>query len=250
MLKKRSGLKKTNQFYVVLRGRKPGLYSTWSGVNGAESQVKGFNGALFKGFADAAEVTRWLRRLKYPREALPPEVAQLLESVEPDHEIERQYRQMLKNNKVVIFTDGACAGNPGPGGYGAVLLSGNRRKELSGGFRSTTNNRMELTAVIRALKAIKKPAEVVVFSDSRYVVDTMNSGRLRKWLLAGWRRVGNQPVANVDLWKELVELATVHQVEFIWVKGHAEYPENAHCDLLAVQAARNHGGAVDAGFEK
>ena len=135
---------------------------------------------------------------------------------------------------VLLYTDGACSGNPGPGGWGAVLVYGSARKELSGGEPSTTNNRMELTAAIRGLQALREPCHVVLTSDSRYLVDAVEKGWLDSWQRRGWKRGKNEPVLNVDLWQELLPLLRLHEVELVWVKGHAGHPENERCDRLAV----------------
>jgi ribonuclease HI len=133
---------------------------------------------------------------------------------------------------VDIFTDGACSGNPGPGGWGAVLVCGELRKEMSGGFARTTNNRMELTAVIEGLKAIKwEDAEVEVWSDSQYVVKAVTEGWLENWIRKQWKKV-----KNPDLWQEFLTLYRRHRVTFHWIKGHAGHPENERCDRLAVEA--------------
>jgi ribonuclease HI len=134
---------------------------------------------------------------------------------------------------VEIYTDGACSGNPGPGGYGAVLLYGNARKELSGGCASTTNNRMELTAAIVALEALREPCDVILFSDSRYLVDAITKGWAFKWRASGWMRTKKDPALNPDLWERLLELLDKHTVDLRWVRGHADNPENNRCDRLA-----------------
>ncbi len=136
--------------------------------------------------------------------------------------------------KVEIFTDGACSGNPGMGGWGAVLRFGSHEKELSGGERATTNNRMELTAVIMALSALKEPCEVVLTTDSKYVADGVNKGWAVGWQKNGWRKADKKPALNPDLWEKLLELLKIHKVEICWVKGHAGHPENERCDRLAV----------------
>ena len=137
----------------------------------------------------------------------------------------------MKN--VTIYTDGACSGNPGPGGWGAILMYGDRKKELSGGERLTTNNRMELTAVITALEALKEPCRVELYTDSKYVSDAINEGWLASWVKKGWRRKAG-PIKNPDLWLRLIPLIETHTVDFIWVKGHAENEFNNRCDELAV----------------
>ncbi len=139
------------------------------------------------------------------------------------------------SNQVNIYTDGACSGNPGPGGWGAVLEYGGHRRELSGGEPQTTNNRMELTAVIEALSALKRPCKVVLTTDSKYIVDAVTLGWAKKWRSQGWMRNKKEKALNPDLWQRLLELLEVHQVAFQWVKGHAGHPQNERCDELAVQ---------------
>ena len=135
--------------------------------------------------------------------------------------------------QVEIFTDGACSGNPGPGGWGAVLRYNGREKELSGGEKNTTNNRMELTAVIKGLSALKERCEVDLYSDSSYVVNAINEGWLVAWQMKGYKTADNKPVKNVELWQELSALLKEHQVNFIKVKGHADNEYNNRCDELA-----------------
>ena len=134
---------------------------------------------------------------------------------------------------VKIYTDGACSGNPGPGGWGAILMYGGHKKEMSGGEASTTNNRMELMGVISALEALKEPCQVELYTDSKYVADAINLGWLKSWLKHNWRRKEG-PVKNPDLWQRLLPLLETHMVKFIWVKGHAENEFNNRCDELAV----------------
>ncbi len=136
---------------------------------------------------------------------------------------------------VDIFTDGACSGNPGKGGWGAILKYGSAVKELSGGEAETTNNRMELTAVIKALEALKEPCEVTLTSDSKYVIDAITKRWVYSWKSNGWRKADKKPALNVDLWEHLLTLLDKHTVTFVWVKGHAGHPENERCDQLAVQ---------------
>lgn len=139
--------------------------------------------------------------------------------------------------KVEIFTDGACLGNPGPGGWGAILRYNGREKEISGGDASTTNNRMELSAVIEALSLLKEPCCVTLCSDSKYVCDAISKDWAKKWRSNGWKRSGNSPALNIDLWEKLLPLLDKHSLAIVWVKGHAGHPENERCDELAVQAA-------------
>jgi len=141
--------------------------------------------------------------------------------------------------RVEIYTDGACSGNPGPGGYGVVLKYGEHIKELSGACENTTNNRMELLAVIKGLEALKRPCEVVLYSDSKYIVDAMNKGWVKGWQARGWMRSNKQPAKNSDLWKKILELSSQHKIEWIWVKGHADNKWNNRCDRLAVEATNS-----------
>ena len=143
--------------------------------------------------------------------------------------------------KVTLYTDGACSGNPGPGGYGVILEYGGYTKELSGGFRNTTNNRMEMMAVIAGLAALKEPCEVAVVSDSRYVVDAIEKGWVRKWQANGWMRNKKEKARNVDLWRKLLALLEKHRVTFAWVRSHNDHPQNERCDRLAVAAAAQPG---------
>ena len=138
--------------------------------------------------------------------------------------------------KVEIFTDGACSGNPGPGGYGVVLRSNGHTRQLSAGFKQTTNNRMELRAVIEGLRALKEKCSVIVYSDSKYIVDAVEKGWARRWRANNWYRNKKEKALNIDLWKQLLDLIEEHQVKFHWVKGHAGHPENELCDELAVAA--------------
>ena len=136
---------------------------------------------------------------------------------------------------VTIYTDGACSGNPGPGGWAAILQYGGAEKVLSGGEPETTNNRMELQGVIHALQALKEPCEVELWSDSRYVVDALEKGWARSWKARGWRKADKKPALNQDLWEILLALTETHAVRCHWVRGHAENEFNNRCDALAVQ---------------
>jgi len=138
---------------------------------------------------------------------------------------------------VDIYTDGACRGNPGKGGWGAILVYGGREKELSGGERETTNNRMELSAVIAALSALKEPCDITLTSDSKYVVDAVTKGWVESWRRNGWRKADKSPALNVDLWEQLLPLLQTHHVNFVWVRGHNGHPYNERCDVLATTYA-------------
>ncbi len=150
------------------------------------------------------------------------------------------------SNPITIYTDGAARGNPGPGGYGVVLMSGKHRKELSDGFRLTTNNRMELLAVISGLEALKKGgSKVTVYTDSRYVADAVDKG----WVF-DWEKKAFKKKKNPDLWKRFLKIYRRHQVKFVWVKGHANIPENERCDRLAVEASRGPYLKDDTGYKE
>lgn len=140
--------------------------------------------------------------------------------------------------EVEIYTDGACSGNPGPGGWGAILFYGGHRKELSGGEKHTTNNRMELLAAIESLGMLKEPCKVKLYSDSAYLVNCFKQGWFRGWIQNGWKNAKGQPVENQDLWKRLLQLMETHRVEYIKVKGHSDNEFNNHCDFLAREAIR------------
>lgn len=148
--------------------------------------------------------------------------------------------------QIHIYTDGACSGNPGPGGFGVLMMAGEHRKEIAEGYRLTTNNRMELLSVIVALESIKKEkSDVVVFSDSRYVVDAVE----KKWII-GWIKKNFVNVKNTDLWKRFILIAAKHQVKFVWVKGHSTNPYNNYCDQLAVAASKSNNLKIDIEYER
>ena len=151
---------------------------------------------------------------------------------------------------VTIYTDGAAEPNPGPGGYGVVLIYGHRRKELSGGFQLTTNNRMEILAAIVGLEALTEPCKVELYSDSKYLVDAMMQGWVRRWRANGWWRTKQEQAANSDLWARLLALCDQHQVEFRWVKGHAGIRENERCDQLSMQFLGKSNSPADEGYEQ
>lgn len=148
---------------------------------------------------------------------------------------------------VYIYTDGACKGNPGPGGWGAILRYASHEKEISGGEANTTNNRMEMTALIEAIQLLKEPCHVVVTSDSQYVLNALSKGWAEGWRARGWRRSNKEAALNPDLWQRLLELVQPHQMEYRWIKGHAGHPENERCDQLAVAQAQQYADAGPAG---
>ena len=140
---------------------------------------------------------------------------------------------------VTLYTDGACSGNPGKGGWGALLMYGGSRKEISGYDPATTNNRMELMAAIRGLEALREPCRVDLYSDSAYLVNAMNEGWLKRWVKNGWKTASKKPVENIDLWQEILKLTTLHRVSFHKVKGHSDNPHNNRCDELARLAIKD-----------
>ena len=139
--------------------------------------------------------------------------------------------------RVELYTDGACRGNPGPGGWGAILVYHGKEKELSGGEASTTNNRMELMAAIAGMSALREPCEIVLTSDSKYLVDAINKGWLASWKRNGWRKADKSAVLNVELWQKIDSLLEIHEVSFVWVHGHTGHPYNERCDALATAFA-------------
>ncbi|MCK9230726.1 MAG: ribonuclease HI [Syntrophales bacterium] len=226
------------KYYAVLRGRKPGIYENWFGPGGAEEQVRGFADARYRGFFSRGKAETWLRNPDERTEKNPPSKKGGPSSP----------RAQVRPGDVIIYTDGACRGNPGPGGYGVVIIDGETRRELSRGFRLTTNNRMELLACIAALESLEKPSSVVLHSDSSYVVNGINKGWAEKWRAGNWMRNRVDAVRNVDLWKKLLGLCEMHRVRFVWIRGHAGDRENERCDKLALQAAEGSRLYVDHGY--
>ena len=214
------------KFYAVARGKQPGIYTTWFGPSGAEVQIRGFTGARYKGFVTREEAERWFR-----------DPAIISQTSLPNTSGAPQQSKTLPPGKIAIYTDGGCRGNPGPGGYGAIIDDGKKQTELFRGYHLTTNNRMELMACIAALESLKKPADVILYSDSSYVVNGISKGWARKWRSQNWMRTKSEAAENADLWSRLLELCDGHRVQFVWVKGHAGHPENERCDQLATGAA-------------
>jgi ribonuclease HI/ADP-ribose pyrophosphatase YjhB (NUDIX family) len=154
-----------------------------------------------------------------------------------------------ERKRVKIYTDGSCKGQPGPGGYAAVILTGHQREVISGGFRLTNNGRMELMAAVRALKKLRQPSIVRLYTDSLMIVKAMQEGMAARWRAHGWKRGGGEPINDADLWERLLDLCQKHEVTFTWVKGHAGNPENQLCDRLSARAARGHRLSIDVGYE-
>jgi len=222
---------KPKKYYGVARGRNPGIYTAWFGPAGAEAQIQGFAGARYKGFPSIEEARQWMENQK--------SVAASAKKAKSGRE--RPVAALVSpgdaRGKIIVYTDGGSLGNPGPGGYGAVILDGEERTELARGFRLTTNNRMELMGCIAALEALETPSDVVLHSDSSYVVNGMSKGWARKWRANNWMRTREEAAENADLWGRLLDLCDFHRVEFVWVRGHAGHEENERCDALVRRAA-------------
>ena len=234
------------KFYAVAVGHTPGIYDKWFGADGAESQVKGFPNAVFKGFPFRKEAENFLKKHKNYQPELKFKFQYAETEIKPPRKVPKN---QTKSDLVTIYTDGSCIRNPGPGGYGVVLIKGKKREELSGGFKRTTNNRMELMACIVGLSQLKSPSTVTLHSDSRYVVNGITKGWAKRWRSHNWMRTKEDPALNPDLWGRLLELCETHNVKFVWVKGHAGNPENECCDRLATQAASQRNLASDRNYE-
>ena len=217
---------KSKKYYAVARGYKPGIYTSWFGPNGADAQIRGYTRARYKGFPSLAEAEKWLQNPAYTRAPAGTK--------HPDTTVDAPG---VKPGTIIVYTDGGCRGNPGPGGYGAVIINGENRVELAQGFCMTTNNRMELMACIAALEALKTPADVILHSDSRYVVNGISKGWAHRWRANNWMRTKKEAAENADLWAQLLDLCDKHRVRFVWVRGHAGHLENERCDELATRAA-------------
>jgi ribonuclease HI len=235
------------KYYAVAVGRKPGIYTQWFGEGGAHAQVDTYKGARYKGFATIEEAHAFIREPQsvYKKSPVRKQKSDGRKKSSVDHRA-----SISKTDRMVIYTDGSSLGNPGPGGYGVVIPSLENGLELSGGFRLTTNNRMELLACIVGLEQFNEPFAFSLYSDSRYVVDGITKGWAAKWQRHGWKKSTGEKALNVDLWKRLLVLCNRHDVDFIWVKGHAGNPGNERCDALATQAATNEDLAVDEGYEE
>lgn len=231
------------KWYAVYRGRKNGLYEKWFGAGGAWEQVNGFPGAVFKGFESREEAEKWLSG---PRKPAVPRPRGDRAKGAPGSGPARN----VAPGTIVIYTDGGSLHNPGPGGYGIVELCNGQRREFSGGFRLTTNNRMELTACIEALKRLRCKGPVILHSDSKYVVDGISKGWARRWRARGWMRTPTEKAKNADLWAQLLELIERNDVELRWVKGHAGITENERCDALVNQEQAKQGLPPDTVYEK
>lgn len=239
------------KYYAVAVGKTRGIFTQWFGPSGAEVQVRGYPGAVYKGFANLQEAEAFLE--KQPAKPTRRAAAATPKRSAPKANTAQHAgnaRQPACKGRIVIYTDGGSINNPGPGGYGVVIIKGSNIQELSKGYRLTTNNRMELLACIAALSAIKNRASIVLHSDSKYVINGITKGWAKKWRANGWMRTKTEPAQNPDLWKRLLELCAKHDVQFKWVKGHAGIAGNERCDELATQAANGTKLAVDREYEK
>lgn len=224
------------KYYAVAVGRSCGIFTDWPT---AEAQVKGYPGAKYKSFAGEADARAWLENpVQARREAEPP-------GSRPP-----QPGQQVAGG-LVVYTDGGCINNPGPGGYGVIIDHDGERFELSGGFRLTTNNRMEMMAAIVALEELQGYRQAIhLYSDSSYLVNGIEKGWVGRWRRNGWRRADGKPVMNIDLWQRLLQLQDGLEVVFHWVKGHAGNEWNERCDRLAVAMARQPELPVDEPYER
>lgn len=226
------------KYYAIARGRVPGIYDNWPQ---AHAQVSGFPGARYKGFASRGEAEAWLKEPVSPGGMGRPKAVKVRTA---------PVAAPLRLGAVLVYSDGGARFNPGPGGYGVIIIEDGRPRELSGGYRHTTNNRMELMGCIVALDSLAgldKP--IVVHTDSQYVVNGISKGWALSWRKRGWLKGDRQPALNADLWGRLLDLIEGREVTFQWVRGHAGHPENERCDELAVASSARSGLPVDQGYE-
>lgn len=228
------------KYYAVATGRTTGIFTSWPA---AKSQVDGFPGAVYKSFKTREQAEAFLAD---------PVLGTGRKKTASSSKFRDNGPEDADNDwpegTIVVYTDGSAIGNPGPGGYGVVIQEHPDcpAKELSGSYRHTTNNRMEMTAVIKALQALQgNESPVVVHSDSRYVVDALTKGWAAGWEKKGWKRSNGQPALNPDLWKQLLPLVRALNVRFVWVRGHSGNPLNERCDELANTAARQQNNPDD-----
>lgn len=223
------------KFYAVAQGRKTGIFTTWPE---AERQVKGFAGAKYKSFKTRKDAEAFLKHPSYGN----GKNSASKKKKNTTHTPPESY----SDDTVVVYTDGGAIGNPGPGGYGVVFQDG---RQLSGGFNQTTNNRMELMAVIKAMETLKgEKNPIVLHSDSRYVINGITKGWAKGWKRRGWKKSNGEPALNPDLWDRLLDSLKGLTIRFQWVKGHAGNPMNEACDHLANSTARQSGLPDDHGY--
>ncbi|MCF7826779.1 MAG: ribonuclease HI [Candidatus Marinimicrobia bacterium] len=237
----------TKKVYAVFQGHQPGLFCSWEE---ASQQVKNFKGAKYKSFPDRDSAITWLREcVLAANEPVAQSIIELIKTQNSQIAPASKTSTPGLNGKIIIHTDGGASPNPGVGAYGVVLQKGSRRKELSAGYQFTTNNRMEMMAVIVALQSLNKSSDVVLYTDSKYIVDSITKRWVYGWKKRGWKKSdGNRP-ENVDLWEVIIPLLEEHQVEFHWVKGHAGHAENERCDVLVGEARKNKNLLVDTGYK-
>lgn len=236
---------KPSKTYAVFQGHEPGLYTSWED---ASRQVQGFRGARYKSFSGRLEAIQWLKdQVLLAKEPVAESLIKLISSANPDL---APPKQANSDKRIVIHTDGGASPNPGVGAYGVVLQQRGLRKELSAGYTLTTNNRMELMACIVALEALRDPSEVILHTDSKYVVDSVMKGWAKGWRLKGWKKSNGERPENVDLWIKLLGQLEDHKVEFSWVKGHAGNVENERCDELVTLARSKMPLLIDRGYAK
>ena len=255
-------MRKKKKYYAVAVGRKPGVYMQWFGKDGAEIQVSGFPRARFKGFASRKEAEKWINGIKNdPKPAKSPKRLKIENQKIKNQKIKnktmpapfvppQKTHTIDQGEMITIYTDGGCINNPGRGGYGVVLYDAGKKKELTGGFRYTTNNRMELMACIVGLQSLKSQSNVIIYTDSKYVVNGMMKGWARRWRRNDWKRNAEEDALNADLWAQLLDLDDNHQVDFKWVKGHAGNRDNERCDFLAGQAMQKDDLPPDMVYEQ
>jgi ribonuclease HI len=234
-------------FYVVKKGRNPGIYLTWNGKHGARKETDGFSGAVYKGFKSKAEALAWFNDVTKTHTT--SKITKASKATTPSLEQITDYSAELQNGTVIIFADGACSNNPGKGGYAALLkhnIAG--EKIVQGGFRLTTNNRMELIAVLEALKLIKGNHKIWVFSDSQYLIRGAHPNVLAKRAANEWIHKGTL-IKNWDLWKQLHAATGNHTIQYFWVKGHSGQEDNEQVDAIARSNAYSSPTNIDVVFE-
>ena len=224
------------KYYAVAKGRRPGIYDNWLE---AKMQIDGFNGAVYKGFPSKKEAEEWMKN---------PQIKRSPVSGASTGGSATDWKP--KDGEVTIYTDGGSSGNPGPGGYGAIIIFNGEKNELCGGYRYTTNNRMELMGVIMALRSLEhRDKPITLYTDSSYVVNGITKGWAEKWRKNNWIKSDKQPAINPDLWGEILDLIKPLNIKFRWVKGHAGNPFNERCDELAVSSARKPSLQDDKGYK-
>jgi ribonuclease HI len=238
---------KKKKFYAVAVGRTRGIFTEWFGDRGAEKLVRGYAGAVFKGFATLAAAEAFLQANQGKRRT--PDYGKKASKTARKPKAKANFLDPVDEGRIIIYTDGGALNNPGPGGYGVVVNNGAEKKEFSKGYRLTTNNRMELLACIVGLSQFAEQSPITLFSDSQYVINGITKGWAKRWKANGWMRTKTDPAINPDLWEKLLTLCEKHDVEFRWVKGHAGIEGNERCDTLATRAAMGSDLLVDTVYE-